>query len=257
MPCAPRGRLPRALPAAGRASPNRGRTGNGTPTGPTARRVRGSSGLRTPCRSPAARAWRAHGCRRPARAGRRRRRRYPPPPRQRGPRRSGTSPVPRGRFRTAAAGGRPSCPSSPPIPCAARLLCSPASTTSVRRLARPSTSAALSPAAPPPTTTQSHSLSMKPTLPNTAGSANIFCHGGKEHGRRRPPGQAQAARTAHPARPDAGGGRHPGRHRRVDAQPPGVGQAQAGAGSPAAVGVRPLGDAPTTCCAHPRQRIRG
>ena len=37
-----------------------------------------------------------------------------------------------------------------------RLLCPPTSRTKVRRRARPSTSAALSPAAPPPTTTQSY-----------------------------------------------------------------------------------------------------
>ena len=39
----------------------------------------------------------------------------------------------------SSAGGRPSCPSRPPIPCAARLLWFPSSTTSVRRRARPST----------------------------------------------------------------------------------------------------------------------
>ena len=60
----------------------------------------------------------------------------------------------------SSAGARPSCPRRPPIPCAAGLLWCPASTTSVRRLARPSTKAALSPAAPPPTIAQSHPTSM-------------------------------------------------------------------------------------------------
>ena len=76
------------------------------------------------------------------------------------PRRTGRPRARRARGVEGSAGGRPSWPSSPPMPCAGRLLCPPASTTRVRRRARPSTRAALNPAAPPPTTMQSHISSM-------------------------------------------------------------------------------------------------
>ena len=62
------------------------------------------------------------------------------------------------------------------MPSAARLLCSPASRTNTRYRARPSTSAALSPAAPPPMTMQSH---MAPSVTGRVTFGKIICHGGK------------------------------------------------------------------------------
>ncbi len=60
------------------------------------------------------------------------------------------------------------------MPCAGRLLCRPASTTSVRRRARPSTSAALSPAAPPPTTMQSQVFDTRSSCACGQELSNLF-----------------------------------------------------------------------------------
>ncbi len=91
------------------------------------------------------------------------------------------------------------------MPWAARLLCSAGvdRRASARR-ARPSTSAALSPAAPAPTTMQSQFVSMPRGWRRASAFAKLLCHAGKDSRgadrRARPP---PAARAAHRTRTDA------------------------------------------------------
>lgn len=90
------------------------------------------------------------------------------------------------------------------MPAADRLLWPTASITRVRCLARPSTSAALSPAAPPPTTTQSHSRSIPPRIRIILELANleslipadIDARGAARHQVRRPPERAGVGAAA-------------------------------------------------------------
>ena len=95
------------------------------------------------------------------------------------------------------------------MPCAGRLLCPPASTTSVRRRARPSTSAALSPAAPAPTTMQSQVFDTRSSCACGQNLSNSFADMANERPEsRRGPRAPPAARAARRARPDAAAGRH-------------------------------------------------
>ena len=78
--------------------------------------------------------------------------------------------------RAARLGGIPSRDRKPCMWAAGAFRGSPASITATRRLARPSTRAALRPAAPPPTTTTSYvSVFMNPTVPRPTRGDQFCC----------------------------------------------------------------------------------
>ena len=131
-----------------------------------------------------------------------------------------------GPWRRSRRGGVPSLPSSPPMPCAGRLLWPPASITSVLRRARPRTSAALSPAAPPPTMMQSQVIACERDADRCSGKH--VCHAGKRVNSRTPAsgGGCASCRTA--PRADPRRGRRAGATSTCSTPPaPGGGQAPA------------------------------